>query len=167
MTHELECEVQSGLSPSQVDDLLRLYANEWWTKGRTRPDVERMLEGTDLLFAVTEKRSESLVAFARVITDRTYVALVLDVIVAPAYRDRGLGRLLVERICSGPELRNVERIELTCQPEHVPFYRKWGFTENVGRSQLMRRTSNPLFADANARQAHRAHVSPPLEGAGE
>ena len=156
MTHPFECEVRGALSPSQVDDLMRLYANEWWTQDRTRPDVERMLDDSDLLFAVTEKVSQSLVAFARVLTDRTYVALVLDVIVAPAYRDRGLGRLLVERIRSAPELRDVERIELTCQPEHVPFYRKWGFSENVGRSQLMRRTSNPSFADAAAQQAHRA-----------
>ena len=156
MTHGLEYEVRSGLPPSQVDDLLRLYANEWWTKDRTRPDVERMLEASDLLFAVSEKGSESLIAFARVLTDRVYVALVLDVIVAPQYRHRGLGRLLVERICSEPELRNVERIELTCQPEHIPFYRKWDFSENVGRSRLMRRTWNPLLADAAAQQAHRA-----------
>ena len=141
MTHGLEYEVRSGLPPSQVDDLLRLYANEWWTKDRTRPDVERMLEASDLLFAIIEKESGSLAAFARVLTDRTYLALVLDVIVAPEHRGGGLGRLLVERI------------ELTCQPEHIPFYRKWGFSENVGRSRLMRRTSDPLLADADAQQA--------------
>ena len=156
MTHGLECEVRDALSPSQVDDLMGLYANEWWTKDRTRPDVERMLDDSDLLFTVIEKGSESLVAFARVLTDRTYVALVLDVIVAPAYRDRGLGRLLVERICSAPELRDVERIEITCQPELIPFYRRWGFSENVGRSRLMRRSSNPSFADAAAQQGHGA-----------
>ena len=156
MTHPFQCEVRDALSAGQVDDLMALYANEWWTRDRTRPDVERMLADSDLLFVVTGTESESLVAFARVLTDHTYVALVLDVIVAPAYRGCGLGRLLIEGICSAPQLSDVERFELTCQPDHIPFYRKWGFTESVGRSRLMRRSSNPSFSDAAAQQAHRA-----------
>jgi len=159
MTPRFQCEVRDALSPSQVDDLMRLYAGEWWTRERTRPDVERMLADSDLLFVVTERESQSLVAFARVLTDRTYVALLLDTIVAPAYRGRGLGRLLVEHVCSAPELRDVERIELTCQPELLPFYRTWGFTENVGRSRPMRRSSNPVFSDAAAQRARRADRS--------
>lgn len=37
-------------------------------------------------------------AFARILTDYVYKALILDVIVEPAYRGRGLGRLLMESI---------------------------------------------------------------------
>jgi predicted GNAT family N-acyltransferase len=159
MAPEFECEVRTTLSPSQVDDLMRLYANEWWTRDRTRSDVERMLADSDLLVVVTERESQALVAFARVLTDRTYVALLLDTIVAPTCRGCGLGRLLVEHVCSAPELCNVERIELTCQPELIPFYRKWGFTENVGRSRPMRRSSNPVFSDAAAQQAPRTDGS--------
>jgi GNAT superfamily N-acetyltransferase len=146
-------EVRDRLAPAQVEDLLRLYGNEWWTAQRTRPDVERMLAATDLLFAVVDTGSGSLVAFARVLTDRTYLALVLDVIVAPEHRGAGLGRLLVESICSDPALRNVASIELVCQPEMVPLYEKWGFTDKVGRSRLMRRTADPRLADAAAQQA--------------
>ena len=153
MSQGLEFEVRNRLSSAQVEDLLRLYGNEWWSAQRTRPDVERMLEASDLLFAIIEKESGSLAAFARVLTDRTYLALVLDVIVAPAHRGGGLGRLLVERICSEPTLQNVASIELVCQPELVPLYEKWGFSENVGRSRLMRGTSDPLLADAAAQQA--------------
>jgi predicted GNAT family N-acyltransferase len=152
MNEELKFELRNHLSSSQVEDLLRLYGNEWWSKERTRSDVERMVLASDVLFAMVEKGSESLAAFARVLTDRTYLALVLDVIVAPEYRGHGLGRLLVEGICSEPTLQNVASIELVCQPELIPFYQKWGFSENVGRSRLMRRTSNPVLADA-AQQA--------------
>jgi predicted GNAT family N-acyltransferase len=107
-----------------------------------------MLSATDFLFAAVDVSSESLVAFARVLTDRTYVALVLDVIVAPEHRGRGLGGLLIERICSDPVLKQVASIELVCQTELFRFYRRSGFTENVGRSRLMRRTSNPLRVDS-------------------
>ncbi|HZL04635.1 MAG TPA: hypothetical protein VFE45_04315 [Coriobacteriia bacterium] len=51
---------------------------------RTRPDVERMLAASDFLFAIIEKGSDFLVAFAPVLTDRTYLALVLDVTSRPA-----------------------------------------------------------------------------------
>jgi predicted GNAT family N-acyltransferase len=135
---------------------MRLYADLWWTRDRTRSDVERLLRNTDLLFVVTDPQTQALVGFARVLTDHTYVAVLLDTIVAPGYHGRGLGRLLVESVCSAPQLRDVERIELTCQPELVPFYAKWGFTDDVGRSRLTRRSANPVFCDAAAQQAHRA-----------
>lgn len=138
-------EVRHRLSPAQTAELLRLYGGEWWSGGRTATDVARMLRSSDLLFAVVERRSDTLAAFARVLTDSTYLALVLDVIVAPAHRERGLGRLLMESICSHRALRAVTSIELVCQPELVPFYHKWGFSERVGRSQLLRRTSDPAL----------------------
>ena len=157
------------MSAAQVDDLLRLYGNEWWSRGRTRPDVEQMLLASDILFAVVEKQSGSLAAFARVLTGRTYVALVFDVIVAPEYRGQGLGRLLVERICSEPTLRHVTSIELHCQPEHIPFYRKWGFSEEVGRSRLMRRTSDLVLGDGAAQgtAAARCAATQEVAAAGE
>ena len=32
-------------------------------------------------------------------------------------------------------------IELVCQPELIDFYRRWGFTDHVGASRLMRRAA--------------------------
>jgi GNAT superfamily N-acetyltransferase len=151
-----DCRMQDELSPSQTDDLMALYADQWWTRGRTRADVEHMLAGSDLLFVVIDGTTEALVGFARVLTDYAYVALLLDTIVAAPYRGHGLGRLLVESVCSAPQLRDVERIELTCQPELIAFYAKWGFTDNVGHSRHMRRSSNPVFSDAAAQQGVRA-----------
>ena len=156
---QFECQIQKALSSSQIDDLMRLYADLWWTCERRRPDVERMLADTDLLFVVTDRQTQALVGFARVLTDHTYVAVLLDTIVAEPYRGHGLGRLLVESVCSAPELCGVERIELTCQPDMVPFYAKWGFTDEVGNSRLMRRSSNPAFSDAAAQRALRSDRS--------
>ena len=147
-------EVRRGLTESQVDDLLVLYSGEWWTEDRTPADVERMLAATDLVFAVVEASAAAVVGFARVLTDQTYLALVLDVIVAPAYRGRGLGRLLVETILAEPGLQAVRSVELVCQPESIPFYERCGFSASVGRSGLMRRTADPrLGAPASQESA--------------
>lgn len=139
-------EVCRSLTSRQVQDLLDLYANEWWTRERTLAGVERMLAATDLLFGVVDTSSGRLVAFARVLTDHTYLALILDVIVAPGHRGCGLGRLLLDHICGDPSLENVSSIELVCQPEHVSFYQRWGFSENVGRSRLLRRTARAALS---------------------
>jgi hypothetical protein len=35
-------------------------------------------------------------------------------------------------------LAGVETIELSCQPDMVDFYRRWGFEDELGGSLLMR-----------------------------
>jgi hypothetical protein len=54
--------------------------------------------------------------------------------------------MLLDAIVGHPRLAAVRSVELVCQPDLVPFYRRWGITEPVGRSRLMRRTADPLLA---------------------
>jgi predicted GNAT family N-acyltransferase len=99
------------------------------------------LAGQDLVFALVHREPKRLVGFARVITDDVYLAVVLDVIVSPAARGSGLGAMLLDAIVGHPRLAAVRSVELVCQPDMVPFYRRWGFTDEVGGSRLMRRPS--------------------------
>jgi predicted GNAT family N-acyltransferase len=78
-----------------------------------------------------------------VLTDRTYIALVLDVIVTDDRRGQGVGALLMDTLLCQPALQTVRSIELVCQPEVTKFYERWGFTSDVGRSALMRLTVSP------------------------
>ncbi len=48
--------------------------------------------------------------------------------------------MLIDAIVKHPRLADVRSVELVCQPDMVPFYR-WGFTDEVGGSRLMRRPS--------------------------
>ena len=99
-----------------------------------------MLAGTDLVLALIDRAADRLVGFARVLTDWRYRAYAYDVIVAPEWRDRGLGRELMDALLSHPRLAAVETVELSCQPEMIPFYRRWGFRDDLGGSLLMRRS---------------------------
>jgi GNAT superfamily N-acetyltransferase len=99
-----------------------------------------MLAASDLVVAVTYRPSGRLVGFARVMTDEVYPAVVLDVIVAPDVRGSGLGETLLDAIVGHPRLASIGSIELVCQPDLMPFNRRWGFTDQVGESRLMRRT---------------------------
>lgn len=141
-----EIELRYTVEPARLPQLMDLYASEWWTVGRTATDVRQMLRASDLVFALVHRPTDRLVGFARVITDDTYLAFVLDVIVAAESRHNGLGAMLMDAIVLHPRLAAVRSVELICQPEVIPFYRRWGFTDQVGQSRLMRRTSDSLPA---------------------
>lgn len=129
----------STLTDEQIVQLHQLYQNEWWSRGRSLDDVRKMLAFSDVVVGVCDSETNRLVAFARVLSDRVYKALVLDVIVASDYRSRGLGRSLMEQILEHPELADVRHVELYCLPEMAPFYRKWGFSADLGQLLFMRR----------------------------
>jgi predicted GNAT family N-acyltransferase len=133
-------ELTHRLTEDQVLQLHRLYGGEWWSRDRRLEDVRRMLEHTDFLFAFCDTETGRVAAFARVLTDHTYKAFIFDVIVEPSFREQGLGRKLMEAIFGHPALREVKHLELYCLPELAPFYRKWGFTEDLDDVRLMRKT---------------------------
>lgn len=126
------------LSDDHVDQLVALYQGEWWCKGRERPDVETMLRHSDFVFAYGDADGR-LAAFARVLTDRVFKALVFDVIVRPDCRGTGIGRRMLADIQGHPALARVRHLELYCRPELRAFYAAQGFADAEG-VVLMRRT---------------------------
>ena len=91
-----------------------------------------MLDGSPLIVAFADPQTQRLIAFARVITDGVYKALVLDVIVDESARKTGLGKALIDAVTSHPALAQVQHFELYCRPELIPFYQRWGFKEPAG-----------------------------------
>ena len=130
---------RTTLEERHVRELHALYQGEWWTRGRSLDEVRRMIEHSDLLFALCDQTGDRLLAFARVLTDRVFKALIFDVIVAPGRRTEGLGRRLMDSIVGHPRLAGVRHFELYCLPDMVPFYEKWGFSTDVGGVTFMRR----------------------------
>ena len=50
----MPCEVKHFLTEPQVHDLVRMFQNEWWTKGRELSQVQEMLRHSDLIVAVCD-----------------------------------------------------------------------------------------------------------------
>ncbi|MEG3862594.1 GNAT family N-acetyltransferase [Microcoleus sp. herbarium12] len=133
------------LTESQVSDLMDLYKNEFWCDKRTREDVVRMLAATDVIIGLVDEgdgvppRKLRLIGFTRVMTDFVYRGTILDVIVHPTYRKMGLGKVLMDAVLNHPQLQAVENISLNCLPEMIPFYKRWGFTDDIGEMKFMRK----------------------------
>jgi len=123
-----------------AEEVLGLFRSAWWTASRDLSGVTVMLARSDLVFAV--RVEGELAGFARVLTDEVYLAIILDVIVAPAHRGTGLGAAMMDAIVNHPKVSGARSVELVCQPDLMPFYGRWGFTDRVGRSRLMRRTAD-------------------------
>lgn len=132
--------IVSPLDTTHLDAIHELFRDEWWSRSRTRSDVERIIAGSTTTVGLVD--GQRLVAFARVLSDRQYVAVILDVIVANDRRGRGLGDQLVTALLHLPTVASVHSVELVCQPEMIPFYERHGFGADVGGSTLMRRTAD-------------------------
>ncbi|TPL45343.1 GNAT family N-acetyltransferase [Mesorhizobium sp. B2-4-6] len=122
---------------SRQRELYDLYSKEWWTKGREFEDVISMVEHSDLAIGLCSDDGR-LVAFARVLTDYTFKAMIFDVIVHSEFRGQSLGRKIVNRIIDHEALRRVRSFELYCPDSLVPFYGKLGFVKG---------TANLLFRE--------------------
>ncbi|MEV4261619.1 GNAT family N-acetyltransferase [Kribbella sp. NPDC049584] len=132
--------IQADVPPDRIAELTALMRTAWWMSDRTPAEVARLVAHSNIVTTLT--LADRLVGFARVLTDYTHIALVLDVIVDEFHRGSGLGAALLDAVVNHPELAAVRSLELVCQPELVPFYRRWGFTDQVGSSMLMRRTAD-------------------------
>lgn len=69
----------------------------------------------------------------------TFKAIVFDVIVDESFRNKGLGKELMNLIMGHYELQKVKHFELYCLPEMVEFYKAYGFTDELEELVFMRK----------------------------
>jgi GNAT superfamily N-acetyltransferase len=132
------------IDADRLPQLMELYAGTWWTGHRTSEQVRELLKWSDLVVGLCDASDDRLVAFARVLTDRTFRAFIFDVIVAADHRGRGLGHRLMEEVLSNPLVRGAEQVELYCRPDLVQFYESLGFRRPDSGVVLMRLNSDEI-----------------------
>lgn len=94
-----------------------------WSKGISRPLVERAIEGS-LCFGAYLGNTQ--VGFARVVTDMATFGYLCDVFVLPAYRGRGYAKTLMQAVVGSDVLKVLRRIVLVTSDAH-DVYRPFGF----------------------------------------
>lgn len=82
-----------------------------------------MLSGTSV--HVGAWRAGHLIGYARAVSDGVFRAFIEDVIVSSRYRGSGLGSRLVDTLLA--ELEGIQEVKLSCVPDLVPFYERFGF----------------------------------------
>ncbi len=124
-------EITYNINGNKVEEIKELFDNEFWTNDRKIDDIREMIKNTSLLIGVIDKNNnDKLIGFARVLTDFTYVALITDVMSHKDYRNKGVGKLIMDAFLNAKQLQSVKQLELYCKDKMVAFYEKWGLEKS-------------------------------------
>lgn len=110
-----------------------LSNRSYWGRGRTIEAVRKSIDNS-LCFGVYD-RDDHFVGFARVVTDYTVFAYLLDLFILENHRKRGLGKGLVNHIINEEAFKNI-RWRLDTNDAH-DLYRKFGFREPAFPEKIM------------------------------
>lgn len=133
---------QLCVAPDRADAeaVAALLDGAYWTAGMRTDEHVRAHLGSPA-WIVARDADGRVVASARAVSDGGRYAWVLDVIVAPAFRGRGVGRALVARLLDHPAVRGLRRVGLATK-DAAPFYASLGFApvESSGIVTMARAT---------------------------
>ena len=124
-------------SAHHIQQVHQLYQEVWWGKTRTIEEAISCVNGSQVCIGILDNEN-NLIAFARVISDFTYKAIIFDVIVGASHRGKGLGQKLMRLIKGHEQLKDVKHFELYCLPEMEAFYESFDFNTDIGGIKLMR-----------------------------
>jgi len=116
--------IVEGGDNMRTEDIVRLLRTTYWAEKRPVELIERSLRNS-ACYGVLVEGSETLVGFARVISDYATTYYLCDVVIDPACRGRGLGKALVSYIDARPEYAGLRGFLITRDAHGL--YRKFGY----------------------------------------
>ena len=119
-----------------------LSENTYWAKGIPFALVQRSIDHS-LCFGGFLGNSQ--VAFARVISDYTTFANLVDVFVLPEHRGKGHGKSLMATVFAHPQLQGLRRFTLATGDAHG-LYAQYGFTAPLNPQSLMERYLPDIYS---------------------
>jgi ribosomal protein S18 acetylase RimI-like enzyme len=119
--------LKSGFDVMDFAKVSEMLTNAFWCKGIRIDEVKRGALNSALVVGAFLASGEQI-GFARVISDKTRFAYVLDVIVDEAYQRMGVGQAMIKYILAHPELKDVYQWFLVSSTARG-VYEKVGFRE--------------------------------------
>ena len=118
-----------------------LCNRSYWGHGRTIETVRKSIDNS-LCFGMYDEEAH-FVGFARVVTDYAVFAYLMDLFILEAYRNQGLGKMLVDHIVNEDAFKDISLWRLDTKDAHG-LYRKFGFREPAFPEKIMekRKTAN-------------------------
>ena len=109
------------------EEIKKLLSQSYWASDRRIEVIEQSIEHS-LCFAIFDAETDTMAAFARVITDYATMYYLCDVIVDEKYRGNGLGKMLIDWITNKEDkLKGQYGVLLTSDAQGL--YSHFGFSE--------------------------------------
>lgn len=122
-----------------AEELVALYkAGGWWKDCYDPSGLPSLIRGSFAFAVAVESKTGRAVGMARAISDRASDAYIQDFIVLPQYRNKGIGRMLVETIVARLKKKGIHWIGLIAEEGSDGFYTKLGFGPFKGKPMLYR-----------------------------
>ena len=107
--------------------------SSYWAQNIPGEKVERFINHS-LCYGVYEQKAQ--IGFARIVTDYTTFAYLMDIFIIESYRGQGLAKWLMECIFAHPELQGLRKWMLATRDAHT-LYAKYGFKPVENPEKLM------------------------------
>jgi ribosomal protein S18 acetylase RimI-like enzyme len=137
-----EYQIRTGYDDMDFVKITQMLTTAYWCEGIENDEVKKGALNSALVVGAFLPTGAQI-GFARVISDKTRFAYVLDVIVDADYQRKGIGQAMMRYILAHPELKDVYQwflISSTAQG----VYRKVGFRELSNPEKWMEIKSDRL-----------------------
>lgn len=128
-------EISTDKNKLQTDVIHQFLSNSYWAKGRTIDEVKKTIDAC-LCFGVY--LNEKQIGFARIVTDYTVFAYLMDVFVLPEHRGKGYSKQLMKVINEEPQLHACKVWMLKTADAHN-LYKQFGYTALTQPEKVMER----------------------------
>jgi GNAT superfamily N-acetyltransferase len=127
--------ISTDKSKLQVEVIHQFLTSSYWAKGRTLDEVKKTLEHS-LCFGVYKGNEQ--VGFARILTDYTIYAYIMDVFILQEHRRKGYSKQLMKAINEEPQLKSCKVWMLKTADAHG-LYKQFGYNELAHPEKVMER----------------------------
>lgn len=121
---DLNLIVKKSIPEAEVKTLLE---EADWGQGRLAANISQQIEASDIVYSVWD--GTKLAAFARVLTDFSYIVIVLDFIVGQAYQGKGVGQRLMKAVLGHPDLLGIKKW-CVFSPVNQEFFEQFNFEKS-------------------------------------
>ena len=116
-----------------IELIHNFLTTSYWAEGRTIEAVKKSIEHS-ICFGVY--KNDRQIGFARIVTDYTVIAYLMDVFILEEHRGNGFSKLLLKRIFEDNRFKSIKKWMLATKDAHA-LYAQFGFGQIKNLDRLM------------------------------
>ena len=110
------------------NELVDLYKEAGWWKDHYNPaELKWLIKGSFVFIVAIEKKTNRAIGTGRLISDGVSDAYIQDLVITSNYRNRGIGKKMIDVLINYSKKNNISWLGLISEPNQDNFYKKNGF----------------------------------------